>query len=78
MLQIFIAAQFGNVVKQVEIRGIPGVHSNTYDVMIDNYYNGRIWITEHYGWRNDIKLSSELTTFDIEYIIDLIENYNEH
>lgn len=68
-----IKAAFGEETKTVEISEVGGAHSKMFHVMIDGYYVGRVWNTERYGWRNDINPKSELSSDDIDAILELVK-----
>ncbi|WP_295655751.1 hypothetical protein [uncultured Mucilaginibacter sp.] len=72
MAKIFMRAAFGETDKHVEISDAQGCGCDIYYVMIDRRYCGRVWLTENYGWRNDVNPKSELTTEDISIIIEMI------
>lgn len=71
MKAIEIDFEFGGKPVHVEI-STPMGGGDVYYVMINNFYNGRIWKT-HEGWRHDLNPKTSLQGDDVAVIIDLIE-----
>jgi hypothetical protein len=71
MRSIKIDAVFGDKPVQIEISATLGAGEVFY-VMINKYYNGRIWKTGD-GWRHDLHPKTILQGEDVAIIIDLIE-----
>lgn len=48
---------------------------DVWRVYLDNYFHGRVWHTDNFGWRNDIHATSPLSIDDIDTIIELITKH---
>lgn len=60
--------------RKLEISRVGGSGNNSlFHIMIDNYYYGKIWNTELYGWKVALHEDSPLTMDDIDVIIEDIE-----
>ena len=71
MKSIEIDTYFGNRPVHIEISNAMGAGSS-YHVMINRYYNGRVWKTND-GWRHDLNPKTILQGDDVAVIIELIE-----
>jgi len=71
--KIEIDTFFGDKPVHIEISAPMGTGGATYFIVINKGYCGRIWKTEHYGWRHDLSPTSQLTGDDLQILIDLIE-----
>jgi hypothetical protein len=71
MEKIEIDTFFGDKPAHIEVSSPLGGGGGYY-VMINNYYNGRVWKTS-YGWQHDLNPKTILQGDDVAVIIDLIE-----
>ena len=44
-----------------------------FHIMLDNFYHGEIWNTEHYGWQYWLQDDSPITGEEIESVIEDIK-----
>jgi hypothetical protein len=64
--------QFGDKPVHIEISAPMG-GGNSYQVMINKYYNGSLEKTVNYGWQIHLHPKTILQGDDVAIIIDLIE-----
>jgi hypothetical protein len=65
-------AQFAGKPVHIEVSAPRGA-GNSYQVMINKYYNGSLTKTTNYDWQIHLHPNTILTGDDVSIIIDLIE-----
>lgn len=71
MNKIEVDTFFGGKQVHIEISAPMGA-GNCFQVVINSYYNGRVWKTAE-GWQHDLNPKTILTGDDVQILIDLIE-----